>query len=54
MPIDPIREMAQNDPMFELIESIEQVHGSLGLWPQETAEDACTRILTRVKQWCAR
>lgn len=54
MPIEPIREMAQNDPMFELIESIEQVHGSLGLWPQESAHEACTRILARVKLWCAR
>lgn len=54
MPIGPIRSMAQNDPMFELIESIEQAHGSLGLWPQESSVEACNRILARVKRWCAR
>lgn len=54
MPIGPIRVMAQNDPMFELIESIEQAHGSLGLWPQESPVEACNRILARVKRWCAR
>ncbi|MEO0369947.1 MAG: hypothetical protein AAF231_00680 [Pseudomonadota bacterium] len=52
MPIQPIRDMAAKDPAFELIESMEQAHGSLGLWPEETAVQACTRILTRVTGWC--
>ncbi|MEM7596689.1 MAG: alpha/beta hydrolase fold domain-containing protein [Pseudomonadota bacterium] len=53
MSIAPVRVMAQLDPLFELIESIEQAHGSLGLWPQETTQDACGRILARVHRWCA-
>ncbi|MEO0751233.1 MAG: hypothetical protein AAFY25_05480 [Pseudomonadota bacterium] len=52
MPIGPIRTMAQLDPQFELIESIEQAHGSLGLWPQETTQQACNRILARIHRWC--
>lgn len=51
-PIGPIRAMAEKDPSIELIESMEQAHGSLGLWPQETALQACLRIQTRVIQWC--
>lgn len=53
MALGPIRDMATKDPAFELIESMEQAHGSLGLWPEETALQACTRILTRVTGWCA-
>lgn len=51
--IDAIRSMAHMDQNFELIESIEQTHGSLGLWPNEPTQDACARILARVKRWCA-
>lgn len=51
--ITSVRTMAARDPFFELIESIEQAHGSLGLWPQESSQQACARILTRVQQWCA-
>lgn len=53
VPIHPVRQMAQSDPRMEFIESVEQAHGSLGLWPQEPSADACNRILTRVKTWCA-
>ncbi|MEM7732655.1 MAG: hypothetical protein AAF280_07715 [Pseudomonadota bacterium] len=53
MPINPVRAMAAKDPLFELIESMEQAHGSLGLWPEETALQACARIQTRVTGWCA-
>lgn len=53
MPIGPIRAMADGDPLFELVESMEQAHGSLGLWPEETALQALTRIQTRVMNWCA-
>ncbi len=50
--IGPVRKMAQNDPAFELYECIEQAHGSLGFWPQEAPQDACNRILARVRRWC--
>jgi dienelactone hydrolase len=51
--IGPIRKMAHSDQSFELIEAIEQAHGSLGLWPGESPQAACDRILARVKRWCA-
>ena len=53
VPIGPVRIMAHLDPHFELIESIEQAHGSLGRWPQETTQEACNRILARVHRWSA-
>lgn len=52
IPIGPIRVMAARDPSFELIEGIEQAHASLGLWPQESMQDACRRLLARVQTWC--
>lgn len=52
IPIGPVRAMAAKDPLFELIESVEQAHGSLGLWPEETALQACARIQSRVTGWC--
>ena len=51
--IAAIRTMAARDPAFELLEGIEQAHASLGLWPQETTQQACSRILARVARWCA-
>ncbi|MEM6587983.1 MAG: hypothetical protein AAF641_06010 [Pseudomonadota bacterium] len=53
MPIHPVRTMAAQDPLFELIESMEQAHGSLGLWPEEPALQACMRIHSRVIEWSA-
>lgn len=52
-PVGPVRAMARRDPRFEIIESLEQTHGSLGLWPKESSQEACGRILDRIQRWCA-
>ncbi len=50
--IDQVRAMAQTDPAFELIECVEQAHGSLGIWPGEALEEASQRIVAKVNRWC--